>query len=263
MDPVTDPVANEIFCHCGAPAVCVDSAKVYHGRSYGLIWICTRYPECDSFVGCHGQTERPLGTLADKETREARKAAHSAFDKLWDGSVIFRSRKEAYAWLCRAMGVPVEQAHIAMMDVGDCYRLIEESKRLTVNIRESIGLLVGGEEMQEKTDVDKTEETAESVKLRKEKTLTDLKSLIDRAIAHQDSIGIVIETLYRTARSFEDEGEIFRFTVDRDESLDKDTSPPFILKVWFSLVVDDIGIVEIYWNKGNGGSECAGRNQKP
>jgi len=41
-----------------------------------MTWLCK---PCDAYVGCHNNTERPLGTLANKELRTARKETKAKF----------------------------------------------------------------------------------------------------------------------------------------------------------------------------------------
>lgn len=65
--------------YCDGMPVYVDSSLVY-GRSYGMIYLC--HP-CNAWVGVHKGTNKPLGRLANAELREAKKAAHEAFDKIW------------------------------------------------------------------------------------------------------------------------------------------------------------------------------------
>jgi hypothetical protein len=107
--------------YCGSPATIRDSAEVYHGKSYGLALICTRYPECDSFVGCHKDSGLPKGTLANAELRDWRKRAHAAFDPLWREH--HWNRKEAYAWMSRALAIPPDDCHIGMFNVAQCKEL--------------------------------------------------------------------------------------------------------------------------------------------
>jgi ssDNA-binding Zn-finger/Zn-ribbon topoisomerase 1 len=110
--------------YCGSKSECRDSKVIYHGRSYGPAWICGNYPDCDAYVGCHPGTRRPLGRLANAELRAAKKAAHAAFDPLWQSGGM--SRKEAYRWLAGALGL--EECHIGEMDVEECGRVVELSK---------------------------------------------------------------------------------------------------------------------------------------
>jgi uncharacterized protein DUF3268 len=119
----------EVECpYCGKPAGLVDSKEVYR-ESYGNIWLCR---PCQAWVGVHKNDgkNRPLGTLANSETRHARKMAHARFDPLWQtrqgkhGSKG-KVRSEAYAWLSGHLGIPVNDCHIAMFDLKTCVRVIE------------------------------------------------------------------------------------------------------------------------------------------
>lgn len=112
---------------CRSSVSLVDSVKVYH-RSYGFIYLCDRYPRCDALVSCHPGSNKPLGTLADRELRQWRSLAHRQFDPLWQ-SGIFTSRQAAYKWLARAMGLPPALTHIAMFDIRQCQRAIAVVKQ--------------------------------------------------------------------------------------------------------------------------------------
>ena len=107
---------------CSSTVSLVDSAKVYR-RSYGFIYLCDRYPRCDARVGCHPGSDKPLGTLADRELRQWRSLAHRHFDPLWK-SGIFTSRNAAYKWLAKAMGLPPAKTHVAMFDKRQCQKAI-------------------------------------------------------------------------------------------------------------------------------------------
>jgi ssDNA-binding Zn-finger/Zn-ribbon topoisomerase 1 len=69
--------------YCGDQAILRDSAIVYHGRSYGLIWLCSNYPTCDAYVGVHEGTKKPFGRMSNAELREWKKRAHEVLDELW------------------------------------------------------------------------------------------------------------------------------------------------------------------------------------
>lgn len=104
-------------CYCGSPTVLRRSR-------YGPFGACARR-DCDGLVGCHPGTEKPLGTPADKETRSARKAAHDAFDALWEPMEQKRSRyrKAAYAWLGEGLGI--DDPHMGEMDRETALRVVE------------------------------------------------------------------------------------------------------------------------------------------
>lgn len=64
----------------------------------------------------------PLGRLANAELRQAKRAAHAAFDPLWQSRRM--SRRSAYAWLAQQLGIAVEDCHIGMFDTESCQRVI-------------------------------------------------------------------------------------------------------------------------------------------
>lgn len=106
--------------YCLKPAVLEDSAAVYNGRSYGMIWRCA---PCDAYVGTHkGSADyAPLGRLANKELRMWKIRAHGAIDPLWKNGSM--TRKQVYEYAARLMGLP--EVHIGEFDVNDCKRLVE------------------------------------------------------------------------------------------------------------------------------------------
>ena len=113
--------------NCGAATEIRDSDIIY-GRSFGLVLICTRYPDCDSFVGCHAKSGEPKGTPAGPLLREYRKKCHAAFDPFWRGKC---RRGIAYAALCKVLNLRPEEAHIGMFNLDQCMtllRIINEGK---------------------------------------------------------------------------------------------------------------------------------------
>ena len=104
----------------------VDSAEVYQ-QSYGYMYLCSNYPNCDTYVGCHRGSTRALGTPADRTLRQARKAAHEIFDRLWRGGGW--RRRDAYQRLQEVLQLPLERAHIAMLTEGECWKLCRAVKR--------------------------------------------------------------------------------------------------------------------------------------
>lgn len=105
--------------YCKRKAIRVDSAEVYHGRSYGLIWLCR---PCQAWVGCH-PTGKALGRLANAELRQLKIRTHAAFDPYWKGGGK-RERARAYKALARAIGIEGKDCHIGMFDEAQCHRVI-------------------------------------------------------------------------------------------------------------------------------------------
>lgn len=122
--------------YCGRPAELVDSAEVYGGRSYGMIWVCR---PCDAYVGCHKNSPRyaPLGRLANAELREWKQRAHAVFDPLWqrkmqrDKCSKSAARSAGYQWLAGRLGIEVKDCHIGMFDVDICRRVVEACTEVT------------------------------------------------------------------------------------------------------------------------------------
>lgn len=117
--------------YCDAPVTLRDSSIIYGGRSFGDSWICTNFPKCDSYVGCHPGTSIPLGSVANAELRSARALAHRYFDVLWKRKVAREkvskghARRKGYAWLAEKLGIPVELCHIAMFNLNQCLKTAE------------------------------------------------------------------------------------------------------------------------------------------
>lgn len=57
--------------------------KAIYGRNHGRSFMCYLCRPCNAYVGCHNNTRKPLGTMADAETREWRKKAHAVIDLIW------------------------------------------------------------------------------------------------------------------------------------------------------------------------------------
>lgn len=106
--------------YCGKEAQ-FKTSKEFYGRDYGTnIYVCFL---CDAYVGTHGRSKTPLGTMANRELREMRKHAHSVFDPLWRGRKM--SRTKAYKWMQSVMGLSPDKAHIGMFNEDQCWKLIK------------------------------------------------------------------------------------------------------------------------------------------
>lgn len=113
---------RKVICpYCGAQAEYTDSKDIYHGHSYGMIYICRA---CDAYVGVHNGSDMPKGTLANAELRYWRRLAHAAFDPLWQSGAFYRRRNAAYSWLSEKMVLPKEETHIGRFDIEACKKLI-------------------------------------------------------------------------------------------------------------------------------------------
>ena len=101
--------------YCGGPVRLVKNCEIYRGRAYGAWPYAYWCQPCDAFVGLHPETDLPLGTLADRELREARKDAKRLWQRV--ASIEGLDRKAAYAWLAERMGIPARECHFGHFDL--------------------------------------------------------------------------------------------------------------------------------------------------
>jgi ssDNA-binding Zn-finger/Zn-ribbon topoisomerase 1 len=102
---------------------CPDCGSAMHlkdtrlGRFYG----CSQYPECRASHGCHPDGS-PMGTPADKATREARQEAHRWFDILWESGQFTRGK--AYRMLQGFMRMDQDECHIGKFSFVQCKQVV-------------------------------------------------------------------------------------------------------------------------------------------
>lgn len=73
--PSKEIITGKVCPYCGNTTDLIDSAEIYGGVSYGMIYICR---DCNAYVGCHSGTSIAKGRLANAELRAAKKK-HIAF----------------------------------------------------------------------------------------------------------------------------------------------------------------------------------------
>lgn len=105
--------------YCDSKTEFVDSAEIYGGKSYGMIYLCR---SCGAYVGCYPNSKLALGMVANEELRLEKRKAHHYFDQLWKKKV-FKSRHTAYYWLSKHLGIPIVYTHIGMSDVEQCRKI--------------------------------------------------------------------------------------------------------------------------------------------
>lgn len=120
--------------YCDQDAELVTGDAIFHLRhdlSAKYFWRCE---PCDAHVGCHApgavvhgslksDGTLPLGTLANRELRQARTRVHNAFDWVWRTGRLHRT--SAYAWLAGRLDIPINSCHIGTFDLETCNRVIE------------------------------------------------------------------------------------------------------------------------------------------
>lgn len=103
---------------CNQPAPWVENKEMY-GRNYGKSYMCYYCKGCDTYVGCHNNTRKPLGTMATCELREYRKKVHAKIDPLWNGDKHLR--RNLYAYLSKVLGY---QYHTGESDIETCKKIL-------------------------------------------------------------------------------------------------------------------------------------------
>lgn len=122
---VKDWLPPPTICNvCGEEKVHLVSNAAVYGKTYGewpFVYLCR---SCHAYVGVHKDTDLPLGTLADSETRDMRKAAKSLFLKI-NEKHFKRIRDKSYAWLADKMGIDRSVCHFAMFDYDQAFQALE------------------------------------------------------------------------------------------------------------------------------------------
>jgi hypothetical protein len=122
---------SDLMCaECGETEMtCVTGDVIYPHRTdlhAKWFWRCA----CGAYVGCHRDTQEPMGTPAGPATRRARGEAHAAFDALWkrkvarDGVSVKEARQAGYAWLAQQMGLDLEDTHIGRFTADQCAQVV-------------------------------------------------------------------------------------------------------------------------------------------
>lgn len=127
------------ICYCGSLTEYKDSRDYYHGKSYGMRYICIRWPECRGSVGAHPDG-KPLGTVPDDETKRLRGICHGLIDPLWQNAGLIgkekhHKRNSVYKWMCNLMELSRDEAHIGMFDASQCRQLIRRVKEVPYDRR--------------------------------------------------------------------------------------------------------------------------------
>lgn len=118
---VKNPIPLPEVCQfCGGTPRIVGHEEIYSGRRYGEWPYAVACDFCDAYVGLHPHTDIPLGTLADKATRDARKAGKAAFFALQE--LRGWSRREAYEWLAGQLEIPVSDCHWGWFDAETAHQ---------------------------------------------------------------------------------------------------------------------------------------------
>lgn len=78
------PKQPRIRCpYCGREAVLRRASYVHKEKALEeYLYVCSGYPQCDSYVGVHTGTKTPRGSLADRNLRRKRTQSHRSVFRL-------------------------------------------------------------------------------------------------------------------------------------------------------------------------------------
>lgn len=115
----TTRALRETCPYCGRPGMTTTAGdlELRNIPPHRLIFHCSDFPACDSFVLC-SENGRPLGTIANRPLRKARKETHVWLDMLWDTKRL--DRGTVYRMLAESMSLPIEKTHVGLFDLGQC-----------------------------------------------------------------------------------------------------------------------------------------------
>ena len=106
--------------YCSKKAKWCENSEIY-GKNYGKSYMCYYCEPCDAYVGCHNNTKKPLGTMANQELRVMRIHAHKLIDKAWRQGD--KTRKEVYKKLEEKYG---KEIHIGEGNKEMCLKIIDD-----------------------------------------------------------------------------------------------------------------------------------------
>ncbi len=114
--------------YCGAPVHLRSADGIYKDNSKNvMLYVCSKYPECDAYIRVHEGTLKPMGTLANPKLRQLRTEAHKYIDIIQDKG--YMTRDEVYHWMSNLISAPLSETHIGYMGEYYCTMVIEEAKK--------------------------------------------------------------------------------------------------------------------------------------
>ena len=105
--------------YCDKEAKWCENKEIY-GKNYGKSYMVYYCKPCNAYVGCHNNTERPLGNMANRELRELRKKVHLHIDHYWKSKE--HGRGYVYCKLTEKLGF---QYHTGESTVEICKQVLK------------------------------------------------------------------------------------------------------------------------------------------
>lgn len=121
--------------YCGSLASKRHASFVYgkDAKPDTFLYVCDRYPKCNSYVAAHKNSGLPMGTLANEKLRKKRISAHKALDRIWNKG--FMTKEQVYIWLQSKLNMSAKEMHIGNFDEYYCNQIIFECNKAYRNMR--------------------------------------------------------------------------------------------------------------------------------
>ncbi len=104
--------------YCKKEALWCENKEIY-GQNYGQSYMCYLCKDCNAYVGCHHNSKKSLGTMANAELREWRKKVHRYLDPLWKEGAW--TRKKLYKNISHQLGI---NYHTGFADIELCKKVL-------------------------------------------------------------------------------------------------------------------------------------------
>lgn len=130
---VKNPLPVPTVCNVCGGNVVIKTHKDIYGRDYSDWPYAYGCNSCGAYVGLHPFTAIPLGTLANKETRQARNQAKAPFEVIHKHGYL--SRSDAYQMLADKLGIEKEECHFGWFDIGMCRKAFAAASEILKEVR--------------------------------------------------------------------------------------------------------------------------------
>lgn len=131
---------------CGSHAVIRDAKGICNNTPEGArVWVCSRYPQCDTYIRTQPWSSKPLGTMAGPKLRKLRWLTHLYLDQVCNIGLI--SRKDLYPWIAEITNTPEKYAHIGYMGEYYCARVIRACKEMLLEYGKQLPVIASAEEI--------------------------------------------------------------------------------------------------------------------
>ncbi len=122
--------------YCGSAMTLRPASYVYSDcHDDRQMYVCNRFPSCNTYVGTHPGTKEPLGIPANGDLRNLRIRAHQAFDQIWKRNIM--SRDQAYRWFADSFSLRQRDAHIGNCSEYQCRELIRKCEGVLARNRQA------------------------------------------------------------------------------------------------------------------------------